>query len=401
MDGLENLFAKRMQGPQSSIVANLLRYAQMEGMISLAGGVPAADTFDIRGINEAAADALKAGVLAFQYSVTEGERGLREEIVNLVAERGIKASVDEIVVTSGSQQGIDLIAQSFLDRGDKIAVERPTYLAALEVFEMCEADIIEIEGSDEGIDLDALEATLKSERIKALYIVPTFANPTGSTLSREDRQRLVELAAKYHFIIFEDDPYGEIRFTDRKEPTLYELSLSTPGAKGYVLYLSSFSKILVPGLRLGFIIGAPSVADRLVTAKQSLDLHSPVLGQLIVESYLKGGRLAGRLPLICQTYEERCRLLMEALRTHIGEYIEFNEPEGGMFLWARFNSDIDSEALLSYAVKEGVAFVPGIAFYANNPDRSTVRLSFATITAEEADEAGHRLARALKAYLAK
>lgn len=398
MANLESLFATRIQGSQSSIVRDLLQYSKMPNIISLAGGIPATDMFDMEGINAALKEVIESDeVGAYQYSTTDGEPELQAEIVKLVNDRGITAKCEEIVVTSGSQQGLDLIARTFLNEGDTILVERPTYLAAIQSFKMSGAVVQDIEGGAEGLDIDALEAYLQKEKVKALYVVPTFANPTGSTMPLESRQRLLALAVEHNFVIFEDDPYGEIRFSGERVPPIYSLAESEE-EKQHIVYLSSFSKVLVPGLRLGFIITASRIREKVVIGKQSVDLHTPVLSQLIVANYLKSGRLPERIKEISKAYEERCQMLIDALNKHLGDRLQFAAPEGGMFLWAALPKGMSTEELLKYAIKAEVVFVPGSAFYVANPEVETLRLSFATISEKDADEAGRRLAVAFDQY---
>ncbi len=398
MSDFTNLLADRIQGTQSSVVRELLKYSKTPGIISLAGGIPAPDLFDMEGINAALKVAADSGVNAYQYSITEGETDLRVGISEMLVERGITASPDEVLVTSGSQQALDLVARSFLNKGDIILVERPTYLAALQVFSLCEAHVMDAEGDENGIDPDAVEAIVKSNKIKALYIVPNFANPTGSTLALARRQRLIELAVQYNFIIIEDDPYGQIRFDQNHLPSLYELSFGIDKAEGYVVYMSSFSKILVPGLRIGFIAACSKIRERLVIAKQALDLHTPVLCQRIVSAYLNSGRLKNRIPLLRSEYEKRCDSLINALNQYVGDKIIFKKPAGGMFLWGKLKAGINAQQLLPFAVEQQVVFVPGAAFYVRSPDTSSIRLSFVTITEAQAIDAAKRLNLAIQAY---
>ncbi len=405
MEDLNALFASRVVGAQSSIVRELLAFSKMPHIISLAGGIPATDMFDLEGIEAATLEAMKMGVAAYQYSVTDGEPELRERITHLIEDRNIKAVKEQVVVTSGSQQGLDLVARTFLDAGDVVLVEQPTYLAALQVFRMAGAEIVSIKGSTEGLDLDALEATLRQlradkKRVKALYTVPTFANPTGSTMSEANRERLLSLAIEFNFVILEDDPYGEIRFEGERVPSIYALAQRLKKGEDHVVYLSSFSKILVPGLRLGFIVADKAIREKVVLIKQSVDLHTPVLPQLIVEKYLASGRLKDRIPAISKTYGERCQSLMNALNEYVGDDIVYQKPVGGMFLWAKLSNGISASKLLNYGKDAGVVFVPGAAFYASDADDSTLRLSFATINPEGAIEAAKRLATAIKNYKA-
>lgn len=399
MTDFNHLFAQRVLGTPSSIVRDILDFSKMPHIISLAGGIPAPDMFDIEGIDEALKVAASFGIDAYQYSLTPGEVSLRDEIAKLLEMRNITTNREHLVVTNGSQQALDLVARSFLDEKDIILVGRPTYLAALQVFSMLGATMEEIDETVTGPDLDALEKRLEEgAAVKALYIVPTFANPTGYTMSEVDRLRLIDLAVKYRFIIIEDDPYGEIRFEGERVPSIYQLAQDHNKGLDYIIYLSSFSKILVPGLRLGFVVAHPEIINKVVLVKQSVDLHTPVLPQLIVASYLESGRIKERIPAISKTYGERCYSLMRALDTHLSDKLTYNRPEGGMFLWGHLKNNINSQDLLKIAAEEGVVFVPGSAFYVKNPDLTTLRLSFATINEEGAEEAAKRLAKAIKRY---
>lgn len=390
--------ARRAQGAHSSAVRDLLKYSKVEGMISLAGGIPAPDLFDVEGL-EAALDAeMSAGSRgAFQYGITEGEIGLREQISALAATRGIQAKASDLLVTTGSQQALDIVARVFLDPGDAIVVERPGYLAALQVFAYSEARMLAVPSGASGIDVDGVERLLERERgrIKAIYVVPNFGNPSGGTLTLERRRRLVELAARHRVLILEDDPYGDLRLSGERLPSLYEIARTTQGAQDLVIYMSTFSKILSPGLRIGWMAIPEAFYASLVVAKQSVDLHTCTLSQRIVERYLAGGRLEGRLAILREAYRARCDALCSALRRHLGHAIRFNRPEGGMFLWASFDDDVDAAAVLSRGIDAGIVFVPGSAFFVDDPQRNALRLSYSTITPETADEAGRRLAIAL------
>lgn len=396
MNDTYSLLSRRALGAQSSAVRELLKYSKVPGMISLAGGIPAPDLFDVAGLEAALDEEVRAHRRdTFQYGLTEGEPGLREQISRLAARRAIRANAQNILVTTGSQQALDLVARVFLNQGDAIVVERPAYLAALQAFAFSEARMLSVASDAGGIDVDRLEALLAHERVKAIYVVPNFGNPSGGTLSLERRRRLVDIAARHRVLIIEDDPYGDLRLRGEFLPSLYEIAEGVPGAGDLVMYLSSFSKILSPGLRVGWMAVPEAFYSNLVIAKQSIDLHTSTLSQRIVERYLASGRLPERLEVLKNAYRTRCDALCSALVRHLGDAIRFNRPDGGMFLWARFHEDVDATAVLERGVQAGVVFVPGSAFFVDDPQRNTLRLSYSTITPETADEAAKRLAAAL------
>jgi DNA-binding transcriptional MocR family regulator len=389
--------ARRTLGAHSSAVRDLLKYSKAAGIISLAGGIPAPDLFDIDGLEAALAAELSARSRdTFQYGLTEGEIGLREQIAALAAKRGIDTNARHVLVTSGSQQALDLVARVFVNPGDGIVVERPAYLAALQAFALSEARMLSAPSDADGIDVDRVETLLSTQRVKAVYLVPNFGNPSGGTLTLERRKRLVELAARHRALLIEDDPYGDLRLRGEPLPSLYEIAQQTDGAQDLVIYLSSFSKILSPGLRTGWMVLPDAYYSNVAVAKQAIDLHSCTLSQRIIERYLASGRLPQRLTVLRDAYRQRCDALCAALERHLGDAIRFNRPDGGMFLWAQFDADVDASAVLARAIAAGVVFVPGSAFYADEPQRNTLRLSYSTITRETAGEAAKRLAMALR-----
>ncbi len=389
-------FATRMARVQSSAVRDLLKYSKMPGMISLAGGIPAPDLFDTEGLHEALAAALAPDAAgAFQYGLTEGEAALREQIAQLLQQRGIEAAADGILVTSGSQQGLDLAARVLLNPGDTVLVERPSYLAALQAFALAEADIVSVPSDEQGIDVDWIEAYVSRHPVKAVYVVPNFGNPGGRTLSLARRQQLVRLAARTGTYLIEDDPYGELRLSGSPVASIQALAAGTP-AQGRTLYLSSFSKILSPGLRVGWMVLPPALFEQAALAKQAIDLHSCSLSQRLIGAYLAAGRLAPRLAVLRDAYRQRRDALVSALRRHLGTAIAFHEPEGGMFLWTRFAPEVDAARVLKAALDAGVIFVPGAAFFAAAPEHNTLRLSYSTIDEARAEVGAIRLAKALR-----
>ncbi|ACS87620.1 aminotransferase-like domain-containing protein [Musicola paradisiaca] len=391
----DGLLAQRMARLKSSAIRELLKHSKMDGVISLAGGIPSEALFDFQGLNEATQRAItEQPSSAFQYGLTEGSPVLRERIAELCALRGIKTHAEEIVVTAGSQQALDLVMRATANPQDIFVVERPTYLAALQTLELAEAQVMSV-GSDEyGMVVDELAALLETTRIKGVYLVPNFGNPSGVTLSEARRRQLLELAVRHGFLIIEDDPYGELRFTETRQTTIYQLAQEA-GHADRVVYTSSFSKILAPGLRLGWAILPDWLLHKVAIIKQAADLHASSLSQTIVEYYLGTGRLPAQIDKIREAYRQKGELLSELMASELGDVIEFNQPEGGMFLWARFRQPFDTTAWLQKTLEQGVVFVPGEFFFADHPDRSTLRLSFATATQEQMHEAVARLRRAL------
>jgi DNA-binding transcriptional MocR family regulator len=297
-------------------------------------------------------------------------------------------------VTAGSQQALDLVMRATANPQDIFVVERPTYLAALQTLQLAEAQVMSVSSDENGMVVDELAALLETTRIKGVYLVPNFGNPSGVTLSADRRRQLVALAARHDFLIVEDDPYGELRFTEERHATIYQLAKEA-GHADRVVYTSSFSKILAPGLRLGWAILPEWLLHNVAIIKQAADLHASSLSQTIVEFYLGSGRLPAQIDTIRQAYRRKGELLSELMAHELGDVISFNQPKGGMFLWARFRQPFDTTAWLQKTLEQGVVFVPGEFFFADKPDHSTLRLSFATATEEQMHEAVARLRRAL------
>lgn len=393
---IESFIAERMQNVQSSAIRELLKQSQMDDVISLAGGIPAESLFDYAGLNAATQLVLaEKPQAAFQYGLTEGSVVLRESIAKLCAKRGIEAQAEDILVTAGSQQALDLIFRTLVNPQDIVVVERPSYLAALQALSISEAQIQSVGSDAEGLIVDELEELVKKQPIKAVYVVPTFANPTGTTMSLERRRQLVALAVEYQFIIIEDDPYGEIRFTDYRLPSLYEIAMSEYIDAHNFIYISSFSKILAPGLRIGWMVLSSVLRNKVTIVKQAADLHASAFSQAIVEYYLQLNRLDKQVSLIRENYRQKRDKLVELLTNELSDVLTFNEPTGGMFLWAKFKTRKNTTKLLNKCLQEGVVYVPGEYFFADNPDTSTLRLSYATATEAELEEAVRRLKRAL------
>ncbi|WP_323121948.1 aminotransferase-like domain-containing protein [Burkholderia alba] len=389
------VLAMRARGIKSSAVRELLEFSKMPDVISLAGGIPASDLFDMDGIDSVLGEILRSEHRQlFQYGLTEGEVDLRRQISHWAGAQGIPAPWDSMLITSGSQQGLDLVARVLLDHGDRVLVERPTYVAALQVFQFVGAQVDGIAGSPDGLDLDQVEHELRRGGVKAIYLTPNFANPTGYTMPLAQRTRLVELAQRYGAAILEDDPYGQLRFSGDPIPSLLSIAAAQPGGNRTVCYLSTFSKVFSPGVRVGWLVLPPALLAPTAVAKQAFDLHTSTLTQNVVARYLASGRLPARLDTLRAGYRARRDALTGALREAFGDDLRFNEPEGGMFLWCRFANPVPAERVLDAAIKEKVVFVPGAAFYASDPERDTLRLSYSMLGEQNAREAAHRMKRA-------
>jgi DNA-binding transcriptional MocR family regulator len=387
--------SKSVDALKPSAIRELLKHSKMPGVISLGGGIPSPELFDKTGLEMATRSMMENQFLdAFQYGLSEGFPPLREAIRQLCQKRGIQATSDAILVTNGSQQSLDILARTLINPGDKVVVERPTYLAALQVLQLSQADILSVGTDKDGMIVDDLEVLLQNNTIKFVYIVPTFGNPGGVVLSDTRRQKLVQLAKQHDFAIIEDDPYGEINFTDETYKTLSQHARES-GCPERVIYTSTFSKILAPGLRVGWVVLPEWIRQKATIVKQATDLHTSAHSQAMAASYLTLGRLEDQIQLIRQAYREKCYLLADAIRRELGEHISFHMPQGGMFLWGTFRYDFDTTAWLSRTLQEKVVFVPGEFFFCDNPDKRTLRMSFATPTADELEEAVRRLKKAL------
>ena len=389
-------FTAPFQNPAGSPIRELFKYLGEPGMISFAGGYPASDLFDVEGLQAAAARAYQASSRCLQYGPTDGLPELKHELIKLMAQRGARCAPGELLVTTGSQQGLDLLLRVLVSPGDVVLTEQPAYPATLQALRLQQADIVTVPVDGGGLDVDALASRLASgvvRRPKLLYTVPTFANPTGATLSRERRIALLKLAVDYRFLIVEDDPYGDLRFSGEAVPSMLALTSEVAGSRDWVVHFSSLSKIVAPGLRVGWTIAPAEIARRCVIAKQTVDLCSTPWTQASAAEYLADGALERHLPRITAMYGRKCGALGDALRSQFGDAIQFHQPEGGMFVWARF-AGFDVSALLARAIENKVIFVPGKAFFADHVDTASLRLSFAAPGIEDIHEGASRLKRA-------
>ena len=393
-------FASRLDNVETSAIRELFKLLGKPGVISFAGGFPDAAMFDVEGIRESVNRALQqeAGG-ALQYGATEGYEPLREQLSVFMASKGVAVGADGMIVTTGSQQALDLIGKTMISPGDKVIVEGPTFLATIQCFRLYGADIISAPIDENGVKVDVLEQLIVEHKPKFVYLIPTFGNPSGRMLSLERRKRVLELAVNYETLVVEDDPYGDLYFGNPPPPSILSLCAQQPGAREWVAHCGSLSKVLSPGLRVGWMIARPELLAKATMCKQFSDAHTSTFAQATAAQYLKSGRMPATLAKVRKTYAERAAAMGAALKRELGDAIEFTHPQGGLFFWARLtgaNGKISNATeFAKKAIEEKVAFVPGAPFFATNPDVSTLRLSFATADVAKIEEGAGRLGRAL------
>jgi 2-aminoadipate transaminase len=390
-------FAQRTQRMTSSILRELLKVTEKPDVISFAGGLPAPEVFPRAEIAAACDHVLREhGSAALQYGSTEGFLPLRELLVRHMARYGIAVTPDNVLVTSGSQQGLDLVGRLFVNPGDRVLTEAPTYLGALQAWTGCQPEYLSVPVDDEGLDVDRLEGELRAGP-KFLYVLPNFQNPTGVTLSLRRRKRLVELANHYGVPIVEDDPYGQLRYEGDHLPPLVSLDAEYHGCAGgraftgNVLYLGTLSKTLAPGLRVGWIVAPEVVIHRLVQVKQGADLHTSTFCQMVAHEVARQGFLDRHVRDVRQVYGERRDAMLAALARHFPKGVTWTRPEGGLFLWATLPPPLVSAPLFDAALREKVAFVPGASFFPRGGGERTLRLNFSYCTPAVIEEGIARL----------
>jgi DNA-binding transcriptional MocR family regulator len=395
-------FADRLDKVETSAIRELFKLLGKPGIISFAGGFPDVALVDVDGIRAATLAALEqepAG--AMQYGATEGYAPLREQLSAFMQAKGAPVAPEQLIVTTGSQQALDLLGKTLISPGDKVIVEGPTFLATIQCFRLYGAELVSAPVDGDGVDVERLEQLIVEHRPKFVYLIPTFGNPSGATLTLERRRRVLEIAAKYQTLIVEDDPYGDLYFDAPPPPSLLALSDQVPGSRDCLVHCGSLSKTLSAGLRLGWMIAPPELLAKAVMCKQFSDANSSTFAQSTAAQYLKSGRMAANLEKARAVYAERAHALCEGLRAELGDAIEFVAPQGGLFVWARLTGArgqvADGNEFSRRAIEQGVAFVPGAPFYCEQPDPATLRLSFATSDLEKIRDGVSRLARALHA----
>ena len=398
-------YAQRTQRMASSAVRELLKLTEQPDMISFAGGLPAPELFPVKEFEEASCRVLAtAGTRCLQYSTTEGYRPLREMIARHTSRYGIHVEPDNILITSGSQQALDLIGKILINPGDHLLVERPTYLGALQAWNAYQAEYVTVPLDDDGMKTDELERELRGSP-KFIYVLPNFQNPAGVTLSIERRRELVRTADHYGVPIIEDDPYGQLRFEGEHLPSIVSIDSQFQGGNGdapysgNVIYLSTFSKILAPGLRLAWVIAPTEVIRKLVLAKQGADLHTSTFNQMVAWEIAHGGFLDRHVKTIRETYRQRRDTMLAAMAEYFPPEVRWTRPHGGLFLWLIFPEEIDAGDLLREATRDKVAFVPGQVFHPDGSGRNTARINFSFAAPEMIVEGVRRLGHVLESAM--
>ncbi len=394
-------FADRLNNVETSAIRELFKLLGKPGIISFAGGFPDSAMFDVDGIREASNAALaKDPGAALQYGATEGFNPLREQLAAFMAQKGAKdVAPDQLIVTTGSQQALDLLGKTLISPGDKVIVEGPTFLATIQCFRLYGAELVSAPIDGDGVQTDKLEHLIAEHKPKFVYLIPTFGNPSGAMLSAERRKRVLELAVKYNTLIVEDDPYGDLYFGEAPPPSLLAMSPLVEGSRELLVHCGSLSKVLSPGLRVGWMIGPAELLAKATMCKQFSDAHTSTFAQATAAEYLKAGRMPATLDKVRSVYAQRAQTMGDALRRELGDAVSFVQPQGGLFVWARLTGAdrkvADGNDYAKRAIEQGVAFVPGAPFFCANPDHATFRLSFATAPEDKILEGVSRLAKAL------
>ena len=370
-------FAQRMDGLSGNAIREIFKLIAQPNMISFAGGVPSAKALRPDLVAEYAGALLaEKGPQLLQYGITEGYVPLRESIAAFTEHMGFSLSPEQILPTAGGQQVIDLLCKAVINPGDCILVEQPTFLGALHTMRTYQADIRGVPMDDEGVDVDALRQAIAQHRPKLVYLIPTFQNPTGKTIGLERRRALAQLAAQTQTIFIEDDPYRDLRIAGEPLPAIKSFDEA-----GYVVYCGSFSKLISPGLRVGYAAGNSEILRKMVIGKQAADVHTPLLNQAIIDAFLRGGKLPGMIEAACALYKKQCDTMLEELSTFRG--VAHTVPEGGLFIWVTLPQGMDSLALLPKAASRGVAYIPGVHFYPGADCTNTLRLNFSASSLED------------------
>ena len=393
-------FASRLDNVETSAIRELFKLLGTPGIISFAGGFPDSAMFDVEGLKEASARALneEAGG-ALQYGATEGYQPLRTQLAAFMKSKGVDVDPSGLIVTTGSQQALDLLGKTMISPGDKVIVEGPTFLATIQCFRLYGAQLISAPIDAHGVKTDELEALIAEHKPKFVYLIPTFGNPSGALLTLERRKKVLELAVKYQTLVVEDDPYGDLYFNEPPPPSIMALSKDVPGSRELLAHCGSMSKVLSPGLRIGWMIAPAELLSKATMCKQFSDAHTSTFAQATAGQYLKSGRMPATLDNVRMVYGQRAKAMGAALKRELGNAISFEQPEGGLFFWARLTGadgkPSDAGAFAKRAIEKLVAFVPGAPFYAEKPDMATLRFSFATANVEKIEEGIARLGKAL------
>ena len=387
----ESKLATRTKRMGRSVIRELLKFTQMPDIISFAGGLPAPEIFPVREFRESSSFVLdESPERALQYGMTEGFLPLRRYLADKVSKYGIPAVPENILMTNGSQQALDLLGKVFISPGDTVLTEAPTYLGAIQAWNAYEPRFVTVPLDDDGMQVDKVEKVLEREKVKFIYVLPNFHNPAGTTMPLDHRKKLVEIAARHGVFIVEDDPYGELRYEGMDIAPIISLH------KENTVYLGTFSKTLAPGIRLGWMI-APEVAmERLVQAKQGADLHTGTYVQMLAYDIASRGILKRHVQTVRQVYRERRDVMLAAMEEHFPKEVAWTRPQGGLFIWVRCPEGVDTEPLLEKALEEKVAFVPGFAFFPDGSGKNAMRLNFSAMPPDKIQVGIKRLGRVLK-----
>ncbi|MDH4465292.1 MAG: PLP-dependent aminotransferase family protein [Acidovorax sp.] len=394
-------FADRLNNVETSAIRELFKLLGKPGIISFAGGFPDSAMFDVEGIRAASNAALtEEPGAALQYGATEGYNPLREQLAAFMASKGAQdVAADNLIVTTGSQQALDLLGKTLISPGDKVIVEGPTFLATIQCFRLYGAELISAPIDGNGVKTDELEKLIAEHKPKFVYLIPTFGNPSGAMLSLGRRKAVLEMAVRHNTLVVEDDPYGDLYFGDVPPPSLLALSATVPGSRELLVHCGSLSKVLSPGLRVGWMIAPAELLAKATMCKQFSDAHTSTFAQATAAHYLKAGRMPATLANVRKVYAERAQAMGDALRSELGDAVDFVQPQGGLFVWARLTGAggkvADGNVLAKRAIEKGVAFVPGTPFFCAHPDHATFRLSFATADVDRIREGVARLGQAM------
>jgi len=393
-------FASRLDNVETSAIRELFKLLGKPGIISFAGGFPDSAMFDVEGLREASQKALaEEPGGALQYGATEGYEPLRTQLSAFMKTKGVAVDPSGLIVTTGSQQALDLLGKTMISPGDKVIVEGPTFLATIQCFRLYGAQLVSAPVDANGVKTDELEKLIAEHKPKFVYLIPTFGNPSGAMLSLERRKKVLELAVKYQTLVVEDDPYGDLYFGEAPPPSIMALSQEVPGSRELIAHCGSLSKVLSPGLRIGWMIAPAELLAKATMCKQFSDAHTSTFAQATAAQYLKSGRMPATLAHVREVYGQRAKAMGEALTRELGDAVSFTQPNGGLFFWARLTGAngklADANELAKRAIEKLVAFVPGAPFYAENPDVATLRLSFATADVAKIEEGVKRLGQAL------
>jgi 2-aminoadipate transaminase len=395
---MENKFADRTNLVKPSETREILKVTERPEVISFAGGLPAPELFPVEALKNACNAVLnEEGAASLQYSTTEGFIPLRAAISQRMKVIGIDSTIENVLITSGSQQAIDLTGRIFINEGDTIICESPTYLAAINAFKSYNPKFVEVAMDDDGMDMDQLEKTLQEHpNTKFIYTIPDFQNPTGRTLKLERRKRIIELANQYDVLIVEDNPYGAIRFAGEALPPVKYFD-----TEGRVIYISTFSKIFTPGLRLGWICADESFIEKYVAFKQTADLHTDSFAQRITAKYLELYDIDEHINKIKAVYKERCTVMLSCIEEFFPKNLSYSKPEGGLFIWVEFPESVDSRELFAECLTNNVAFVPGTPFFPNGTKNNALRLNYSNMPKEKIREGMKRMGEVLHRELEK